>query len=468
MADANVTLSDARTSSRHLAAPLLPVLSGLIMIAAIGIFAYVTQVGVSNSRNWVLHSYEASSQLQTLQTQFAGIRANALAYAESGDDRQLRDFRARLAGISQQIDKLRKLTVDNPRQQFRLTKLQNLSGKYLTELEDMVLAPDPRWSVTRPEAGLIRDLDSQETELDGLVQSMVNDEKILADDRLATWNRLFRRYAIILALTFAAALFFLAYSFRLLIGEVERTQQMERMQRENVRSSRALSARVLELQDGERRKIARELHDSLGQYLVGLKINLDQLQTSGPALEAAQVVLLAETVTLTERSIAEVRTISHLLHPPLLDEIGFESAARWYADGFAKRCGIKVNLQFSEIGERLPKEVELALFRVLQESLTNVHRHANAKCVDIFLACADGRAMLTVQDDGHGISSEVVTRFRSGLASGVGLAGMRERLAELNGTLEVEPRSRGTAVRAVIPTTERAEAGAKPLQTTSV
>ena len=439
------------------------------MIAAIGIFAYVTQLGVSNSRNWVLHSHQVSSQLQALQTQFAGIRANALAYAESGDAGQLRAFQERAAGISSQIESLQRLTVDNSRQQYRLAELQNRSGKYLGELEEMVLAPAPRSALPPTEMNLIRDLDSQESQLDAVVQSMVNDEKMLADDRMATWNRLFRRYAIILALTFVAALLFLGYSFRLLIGEVARTQEMERMQRENVRSSRALSARVLELQDAERRKVARELHDSLGQYLVGLKINLDQLQTTGAALDPAQALLLAETIGLTERSIAEVRTISHLLHPPLLDEIGFESAARWYAEGFAKRCGIKVDLQLSEISERFPKEVELALFRVLQESLTNVHRHANAKCVDIFLACTDGRAVLTVQDDGRGISREIVSRFRSGLASGVGLAGMRERLADLDGTLEVEPRSRGrgTVVRAVIPIVESGEA-ANSLQAASV
>ncbi len=110
----------------------------------------------------------------------------------------------------------------------------------------------------------------------------------------------------------------------------------------------------------------------------------------------------------------------------------------------------------------------MALFRVLQESLTNVHRHANAKSVDIVLTCADGRAVLTVHDDGRGISREVVTRFLSGLASGVGLAGMRERLAELNGTLEVEPRTRGTLVRAAIPTTEGGTQAAKSLQATAV
>lgn len=469
MAESNVPSPAARKPSRHPVAPLLPVLSGLIMIAAIGIFAYATQVGVSNSRNWVLHSHQVGSELQTLQTQFAGIRANALAYAESGDTGQLRDFRARVAAISSLIENLRKLTTDNSRQQYRLGELQDLSGKYLAELEDMVIAPVPRTSVPPAEISLIHDLDSQESRLDGVVQSMIDDERMLSDNRMAIWNHLFRRYAVILALTFVAALLFLAYSYRLLVGEVARTQEMERLQRENVRSSRALSARVLELQDAERRKVARELHDSLGQYLVGLKINLDQMQNTGAALDPAQALVLAETIGLTERSIAEVRTISHLLHPPLLDEIGLESAARWYAEGFAKRCGIKVELQISEIGERLPKEVELALFRVLQESLTNVHRHADAKRVDIFLACANGRAVLTVQDDGRGISREVVSRFRSGLASGVGLAGMRERLAELNGTLEVEPRShgRGTLVRAEILTLERGEA-ANSLQAASV
>jgi signal transduction histidine kinase len=467
MADSTAPPSAKKAGSPHPVAPLLPVLAGLIMIVAIGIFAYVTQLGVSNSRNWVLHSYEVGSQLQTLQTQFAGIRANALAFTESGDAGQLGDFRTRAAGISSQIENVRKLTIDNSRQQYRLTTVQNLSGKYLAELEDMVLAPAPR-SSGPSEVNLVRDLDSQESQLDAVLQSMVNEEKRLADGRLVTWNRLFRRYAVILALTFGAALFFLAYNFRLLVAEVARTQEMERMQRENVRSSRALTARILELQDDERRKVARELHDSLGQYLVGLKINLDQLQASGVNLNQAQGLLLAETLDLTERSIAEVRTISHLLHPPLLDEIGFESAARWYAEGFAKRCGLNVNLQISDIGERLPKEIELALFRVLQESLTNVHRHANAKSIDIFLTCVGGRAVLIVHDDGRGISREVVARFRSGLASGVGLAGMRERLAELNGTLQVEPSARGTKVRAEIPTVGPSDAVSKPLQTTTV
>jgi two-component system NarL family sensor kinase len=162
----------------------------------------------------------------------------------------------------------------------------------------------------------------------------------------------------------------------------------------------------------------------------------------------------AVPLDLADRSMVEVRPISHLLHPPPLDEVGLESATPWYADGFAKRSALKVSLHLDPIINRLPKEVELALFRVLPESLTNVHRHAGAKSIEVVLACSAGHVALSVTDDGAGISSKVLTRFLSGRASGVGLAGMRERLAELDGTLEVERRPHETAVRATIPVAE--------------
>jgi signal transduction histidine kinase len=127
-----------------------------------------------------------------------------------------------------------------------------------------------------------------------------------------------------------------------------------------------------------------------------------------------------------------------------------------------------MNLELSEIVNRLPKQVELALFRVLQESLTNVHRHANAKSIEIILTCREGGVILTVRDDGKWVPHEVLERYHSGLASGVGLAGMRERLAELNGVLEVETRRRGTTVKATIPTTECATPEGKPMEATTV
>ena len=434
--------------------PLFPVLVGLIVIAATGVFAYQTQSGVTNSRNWVLHTYDVRSELQILETQLAETRAAALAYAGSGDERQLQEFRTRAESITRLIENLRTLTADNPRQQYRLGQLETASSKYVAELDSSLGANRPRGAIRSAEADAIRNLDSQQSQQESMVHVMADEEQMLLDSRLAIWRRFFVRNALILALAFSVALLFLVYNFRLLSREVARTREMEQVQRESVRSSRALSARILELQDAERRKVARELHDSVGQYITGLKINLEQLQIMNPNLSPAHLKLLSETVELTDRSLAEVRTISHLLHPPLLDEVGLESAARWYTDGFAKRSGLKVNLQLGEISNRLPREVELALFRVLQESLTNVHRHANAKSIDVALTCRDGRVVLTVTDDGRGLPREVVARFRSGLASGVGLAGMRERLAELDGVLEVESKARGSCVRAIIPTME--------------
>ena len=445
---------------------LIPVFFGFFIIAVIAVAAYLTQRGVSNSAAWVLHTYDVRSELQNLQSQLAEIRGSTIAYSMSGAESQLQLFRQHSQYISDATEHLRKLTADNAGQQQRLSELESLSKNYIAQLQSTTVSVVPA-SSSPAKSAAIRDLDSQESQLAGVVRRMDEEEIKLLSQRLGTWNRLFWRTAFVLALALFAALGFLAYNFRLLSREIVRTQELERFQRENVRSSRALSARILDLQDAERRRIARELHDSVGQYLVGLKINLEQLLGARANLSSAHEKLLDDTVDLTERSINEVRTISHLLHPPLLDEVGLESATRWYADGFAKRCALNVNLDLDRITNRLPKEVELALFRVLQESLTNVHRHAGAKSIEIVLTCSTGHVVLSVIDDGKGISSEVLTRFRSGTAIGVGLAGMRERLAELDGTLEVEQRSRGTAIRATIPVAE-CPSEREPMETSAV
>ena len=449
------------------AVSLIPVFFGFFIIAIIAVSAYLTQRGVSNSTNWVLHTYDVRSELQNLQTQLAEIRASALAYSGSGDEFHLQFFRQHSQYISNAFEDLRKLTADNPQQQQRLSELESISKDYIAQLQGTAVSAVPPASISPAKATAIRGLDSQEAQVQGVLRSMDQEEIKLLNQRLSHWNRLFWRTSIVLALALFAALGFLAYNFRLLSREIVRTRNLERFQRENVRFSRALSARILDLQDTERRRIARELHDSVGQYLVGLKINLEQLLSARANLPAAHEKLLADTLDLADRSMVEVRTISHLLHPPLLDEVGLESATRWYADGFAKRSALKVSLHLDPIVNRLPKEVELALFRVLQESLTNVHRHAGAKSIEVVLTCSAGHVALSVTDDGAGISSEVLTRFLSGRASGVGLAGMRERLAELDGTLEVERRPHGTAVRATIPVA-KCTSEPKPLETTAV
>jgi PAS domain S-box-containing protein len=213
-------------------------------------------------------------------------------------------------------------------------------------------------------------------------------------------------------------------------------------------SARALSGRILTLQDEERRRIARGLHDSLGQYLAALKMALDAFPSPTPVQAAA----LSDSAQMVEKCLIETRTISQLLHPPLLDEAGFGSAARLYVEGFARRSGIEINLDLPKELMRLHADVEIALFRAVQECLTNIHKHANCSSVDIRVAQDAKQVRLEIADNGQGMSRERLNRLLQGAAEvGVGIAGMRERFRELGGSLELRSTRKGTTVIVTAP-----------------
>jgi signal transduction histidine kinase len=210
---------------------------------------------------------------------------------------------------------------------------------------------------------------------------------------------------------------------------------------------RRLSVKLLRVQDEERRRIARELHDSLGQDLTAAKISLDMLAQEG-SLDSSH---LRDARALVDRSISDTRTLSHLLHPPLLDEAGFISAAKWYVEGFGQRSGIRAELDLPSHIHRLPRRTEVALFRILQEALTNVHRHSGSRAVNVCVTADNVAVILTVKDFGVGVPREVLDRFWKTGSVGVGLAGIRERLKELGGCLEIESNPEGTILKATIP-----------------
>jgi PAS domain S-box-containing protein len=218
-------------------------------------------------------------------------------------------------------------------------------------------------------------------------------------------------------------------------------------------AARHLSARILSLQDEERRRIARGLHDSLGQYLTAIKMSLDLLST----MEGRQAAVASECSEIVDKCLTETRTISHLLHPPLLDEAGLRSALQWYVEGFAQRSDIQIKLDLpAELG-RLDTDIETALFRVVQEALTNVHRHSSASEVDIRLFVDTKHIQLDVSDNGKGIPKDRLQRVReSGSGTGVGLAGMRERVRDLAGSMEIKSDDAGTTIIICIPLTELA------------
>jgi len=217
-------------------------------------------------------------------------------------------------------------------------------------------------------------------------------------------------------------------------------------------SLRQLSARLLKLQDEERRRIARDLHDTTGQKIAVLSMTLDRLAKLVDSKKVEINEALTESRDVVAKIGEEIRTLSYLLHPPLLDESGLTSAVLWYADGFKKRSGIQLNVQIDEELVRLSSDAETALFRVLQESLTNVHRYSGSRSADIRIFQTGGKVHLEIVDYGKGIKTATERPTFAGAPTlGVGIPGMRERVRQLGGQLDVEFGRRGTKVHAILP-----------------
>jgi PAS domain S-box-containing protein len=249
-----------------------------------------------------------------------------------------------------------------------------------------------------------------------------------------------------------------------------RTAELETRNLEVLRQSellREFSRRLLQAQDEERRHIARELHDSAGQTLTVLGISLAQLvqKTGRKAPElASDAEMIQETVQQLHR---EIRTTSYLLHPPLLDETGLFSALNWYVQGLAQRSGLAINLDIPEEFGRLPREMELVIFRLVQEALTNIHRHSGSKTASIRIVRQANHITIEIRDQGKGMAPERVAEIQSG-SSGMGIRGMRERLRQYDGNLSIESGSSGTRLFVTIPIPKSVETeendGMEPLQ----
>jgi PAS domain S-box-containing protein len=215
-------------------------------------------------------------------------------------------------------------------------------------------------------------------------------------------------------------------------------------------SLRDLSARLLKVQDDERKRLARELHDSVGQILAALSMNLSVVQSQSHKLDSHAARAISENAQLVQQASSEIRTLSHLLHPPLLEIAGLASAVRWYVDGFSERSKIQVDLEIPSNFERLPNDTELAIFRIIQECLTNIHRHSGSSTAAIRIQQEGSRLKIEVRDNGRGIPSEKQRAIIDSSRGGVGFGGIRERLRQLGGNLEIQSNGTGTVVRATL------------------
>jgi signal transduction histidine kinase len=229
----------------------------------------------------------------------------------------------------------------------------------------------------------------------------------------------------------------------------ERTADLDAVNR----NLRDLSARLMQLQDEERRRIARELHDSVGQTLAALSMNLSTVRADVEQL-ARTAAALNDSECLVRDMVTEVRTISHLLHPPLLDELGLSSALRWYVNGFSQRSRIKVDLDMAEDFGRLPAEIETAIFRVVQECLTNIHRHSESPIAKIRVRNNEREVSVEIEDKGKGIPPKKLHELTAAGTPGVGVRGMQERIRQLGGTLDINSGGHGTRITVRLPIPE--------------
>jgi signal transduction histidine kinase len=232
--------------------------------------------------------------------------------------------------------------------------------------------------------------------------------------------------------------------------EVKRLLAIIRDREQDNKTLRELPGRLLQTQEEERRRIARELHDSIAQELTAVSMNLDQLQKRIEGRDLMADNLLSDSRALVEQCNRDIRTISHLLHPPLLHELGLKRTVESYIEGFAARSGIVTTLDMASDFGRLPAEIEIALFRVVQESLGNIHRHSGSTIAAIRIRRDARTVTLEIRDEGRGFPTGRRKRITE-ISVGVGIAGMRERLRQVGGQLEIESSDRGTTVRAIVP-----------------
>ncbi len=414
--------------------------SALVLLTIGAIATAISIWNLLNSVEWLAHSYDVEVALAEVDSDLTEAARNRAVYVNTGDTSVADQFQVTIDRVPLEIDHVAQLVSDNALQLRQANSLKDLGMKRIAILQQSVTmrrngSIDPNLQAAFQRDSLSIGIDQSE-----LVREMQRQENALIAQRRNASLRLFQFFLGLLAATFVVSILLFWLHYRLLRAELEQREAMEE-------STRRLSARVLALQDEERRKFARELHDSLGQILTAAKLNMSALVKQYAGDEQ-----LAETEKFLDQAVLETRTISYLLHPPLLDELGFASAAQWYVQGFSERSGIKVETNVSPGVSRLPRPMELVLFRVLQESLTNVLRHSKSARADVALYTARRGVVLRIRDYGVGISPDTLESFSStGADVGVGLAGMRERVREQGGQFDVISSPSGTTLTVTMP-----------------
>src|ERR1700739_663477 len=455
----------------------------LVSIIALGGLPDRTGSRLDEDNQRVSYTQEGLRQLATLRNALNRADGSAQSFVITGDSSYLTPYTQATAAIRDLLQSLRKLTADNAGQQRRLDSLELLENSSIRALQDEIDARKTGTVAAKKLLPLESSIRKATSDVRLAIEDMEAEETALLRQRNEAAQRanhqtnlliLFASLTAFVLLGAAGmALYFdmrargqadasrikayqaLQRANEELAKEVAVRRQAELRLQDSEQSLRQLSLSLLRTQDEERRRIARELHDNAGKYLAAIGMALDAARNAAQNFPAQLVRKLEEASEITKVCTTEVRTISHLLHPPLLEELGLASAVRWYVEGFSGRSGIRVQIEMPEELGRLGNDAELVLFRVLQESLTNIHRHSGSRTATVRIGVDSQYASLEVQDQGKGKSKSNGKGNSNvpadGFRLGIGITGMRERVKDLAGVLTISSDESGTLVKAVIP-----------------
>jgi signal transduction histidine kinase len=426
----------------------------ILLLAVIGIVADRTTAAYATSEQWVSHTHEVETSLETLRANVFKMQDARKGYILTADDISLAGYNSTAQQIPDNLKHLRQLTADNGDEQERLDRLDPIIQQKLSLIKQSI-ALRKNGSLNVEQQKIFTDKNQNLTDqMVAILADMRQEENGLLKQRVVISTDNYQHVRIVLGVAVVVIVLILLVNFGRLLLELRNRMRAEA-------AVRRLSSHILRLQDAERRKVARDIHDGIGQYFVASKMGVEGV-LHGESLSTAQRKALEEACSLLEQGMAEARTLSHLLHPPLLDEVGFHAAAEWYVNGFAQRSKIQVKLVAPENLDNMPKDVELVLFRVLQEALTNIHRHSGSKVAEVRIASLAGGISMEVEDWGKGISQSMLEDFRRKTGTGVGLAGMRERVDDFQGTMDISSEGRGTLLKVGMPLPKIDPAAAKP------
>ena len=411
----------------------------LLLLISSGIATSFSIVGLVNSTKWVAHTYDVKQSISKIESVFALAGRTRARFVAAGDASAREQYNSAITLLQSELQDAERDISDNPVQRENVARLQLLINKRIEVFTSSINTYTS--GKTDPDEQLLFNAQSLQLADDSnqVMSAMQDEEDRLLVERLRVSDRLFKVTVAVLSAMFLSSLILIVVHYRMLTAEGAKREESEE-------NARRVSAQLLRVQDHERRRFSRELHDGLGQTLAVVKWTLSSLLEKHPDDPS-----ISECVKSVDEAILGTRTISHLLHPPLLDEAGFESAARWFVEGFSQRSGIPVSLTIQDAG-RLPRSVELALFRVLQESLTNIHKHSKSPRAEVSLRPDRANVILRVKDFGDGVPEETLENFvHSGTRVGVGLAGMRERIREQGGQFRIDSNGAGTTIEVSLP-----------------